>query len=85
MLKQNIRYNLHNTKLAWKSKAAQNIILHGVAIIFVQPLANMLVADSKPLTDSSLIVGTACNSKSIAAKNWSEPYEWIGQVILVDS
>ena len=29
---------------------------------------NMLVADSKPLNETSLIVGAICNSKSVAAK-----------------
>ena len=40
---------------------------------------------TRNLQRSLLIVKRTCNGKSVAAKNWSEPFEWIWQMILVDS
>ena len=64
-----------------QSSAAENIEPHHLHV----PQADMLVADSKPKSVPYSSSKQPATVKNVAAGNWSEPLEWIWQVILVDS
>ena len=81
MIQKNNHYKLHRQMLAFykvqQRKSENSMVPHHLHV----PVGCRL----ETLIRSLLVVGTTCNSKNVAAKNWSEPLKWIWQVILVDS